>query len=149
MAGCRLPPAPEGAQVVEARDPAGLDDWGRVAAEAYPLPELLPYRPGTLVDARILVDPRWRFWVGYDGERPVACGTLFVSHGVAQLALAATRPEVRGRGSWYGLVRERLLAEPDLVSAGVFSDDSRPGMEALGYLPLLRLTLWHRPRPRP
>lgn len=145
--GGRLPPAPAGLRIAEVRDAAGLDDWARVATEGYPLTELVPYRPGTLLDARILADRRWRFWVGYDDGRPVACGTLFVSHGLAQLALGATRPGVRGRSYWYGLVRERLLAEPGLLSGGVFSDDSRPGVEALGYLPILRLTLWQLPRP--
>ena len=71
---------------------------------------------------------------------------MFVSHGVAQLALGVSRPQARGRGFWYGLVRERLLAEPDLISGGVFSDDSRPGMERLGYLPITRFTLWQRAR---
>ena len=30
---------------------------------------------------------------------------------------------------------------------GVFSDVSRPGAEALGFVPLLRLTLWILDRP--
>ena len=30
---------------------------------------------------------------------------------------------------------------------GVFSDFSRPGAEALGFVPLLRLTLWILDRP--
>jgi hypothetical protein len=31
--------------------------------------------------------------------------------------------------------------------AGVFSDVSQPGAEALGFVPLLRLTLWILDRP--
>ena len=40
-----------------------------------------------------------------------------------------------------------LLGEPDLPAVGVFSDMSRPPAEALGFLPVTRFTLWHRPRP--
>jgi hypothetical protein len=40
-----------------------------------------------------------------------------------------------------------LLEEPGLPAVGVFSDMSRPGAEALGFLPITRFTLWHRPRP--
>jgi len=141
-----LPPAAPGLEVREVRTPAGLEDWARVAVEGYPLDELSPYRPGSLLDERILRDRRWRFWVGYEDGRPVSIGTLFVSHGLAELALGVTLPQARGRGFWSALVRERLRAEPDLLSGGVFSDDSRPGIQRLGYLPVVRLTLWHRTR---
>jgi hypothetical protein len=142
-----LPPAAPGLHVREIRDEAGLEDWARVAVEGFPFEELLPYRAGSLLDVGVLHDPRWRFWVGYEDDRPVAIGTLFVSHGFAQLALGVSLAQARGRGFWYALVRERLLAEPDLLSGAVFSDDSRPGIERLGYLPIVRLTLWHRHRP--
>jgi hypothetical protein len=36
---------------------------------------------------------------------------------------------------------------PTHDALGVFSDMSRPGAEALGFLPITRFTLWHRPRP--
>ena len=85
-----LPPAAPGLEVREVRTPAGLEDWARVAVEGYPLDELSPYRPGSLLDERILRDLRWRFWVGYEDGRPVSIGTLFVSHGLAQLALGVT-----------------------------------------------------------
>ena len=141
-----LPPAAQGLEVREVSTPAGLEDWALVAVEGYPLDELSPYRPGSLLDERILRDRRWRFWVGYEDGRPVSIGTLFVSHGLAELALGVTLPQARGRGFWSALVRERLRAEPDLLSGGVFSDDSRPGIQRLGYLPVVRLTLWHRTR---
>jgi hypothetical protein len=41
----------------------------------------------------------------------------------------------------------RLVDAPGLPLVGVFSDMSRPGAEALGFLPITRFTLWHRPRP--
>ncbi len=125
-------------------DATGVEDWSRVAVEGYPMPDLLPYQPGSLLDERILDDARWRLWVGYDEGRPVSSGTLFVAHGFAQLALGVTRRSHRGRGFWHAMLRERLLDEPGLVSGSVFSDDSRPGIERIGYLPVTRFTLWRR-----
>lgn len=40
-----------------------------------------------------------------------------------------------------------MSAYPELWMTGLFSDDSRPLAEALGFVPVLRLTLWSRPRP--
>jgi hypothetical protein len=143
--GGRVPIAPAALGVRRVTDEATLADWERVAVEGYPLDDLLPFRAGSFMSPAILDDERWRLWVGYEGARPVSIGTQFVSHGFAQYALGVTLPEARGRGHWYGLVRERMLAEPGLVSGGIFGDDSRPGIEKLGYLPVIRFTLWRRP----
>jgi hypothetical protein len=54
--------------------------------------------------------------------------------GEAYLWSAWPTPDLRpGRGA-------------DLPAVGVFSDLSRPSAEALGFLPITRFTLWHRPR---
>jgi hypothetical protein len=143
--GGRVPDVPQGIDITRVTDVAGLHDWEKVAVEGYPLDDLLPFRPGSFLGEPVLDDDRWRLWVGYDDGRPVSIGTQFVSHGFALYALGVTLPEARGRGYWYGMVRERMLAEPDLLSGGVFSDDSRPGIEKLGYLPVTRFTLWRRP----
>lgn len=145
--GGTLPPAAPGVQVTEVVDTDDLETVNRVAAEAYPFGDLLPYRGGGPWAAGLLADPRWRFWLASIDERPVGAGVLFTSHGFAQLALGATRPEARHEGAWYAVVRERLLASGALLSGALFSDDSRPGIERLGYLPLLRFTLWSRARP--
>ena len=51
------------------------------------------------------------------------------------------------RGAAEGpLAGVRLADEPDLPAVGVFSDMSRSPAEALGFLPVTRFTLWHRPR---
>lgn len=140
-------PAPSGARrVEEVRDARGVRDWEHVAVAGFPFDDVDPGEAGALADERLLEDRRVRLWVGYEGDRPVATGTLFVEHGLAQLALAATLPEARRRGFWYALVRERLLAAGDLPCAAVFSDDSRPGAEQVGFLPVLRFSLWRRPR---
>jgi hypothetical protein len=146
-AGGALPGRAADVTVAEVTDAPALDAAGRVIVEGYPLTGLLPYRSGALLPPGLLDDPRWRLWVARRHGRPVSAAALFVDHGIAQLALAATLPAARGRGAWYALVRERLLAAPGLPSAGIFSDHSRPGVERLGYLPIVRFTLWSRPRP--
>ena len=145
--GGPVPAAVHTVDVLEATDRRTFDDWTRTAIAGFPLRELQD-RPGArVVDERLLHDPRWRFWVAYDRDAPVAAGTVFTDIGMAQLALATTLPQARGRGAWYALVRARLLAAPDLLVGGIFSDDSRPGIERLDFLPISRFSLWHRPRP--
>jgi hypothetical protein len=141
------PPVPPGLRAERVTGVEGLRDWERVAVDGFPYRELQPYRPGVLLDERVLADERLRLWVGYEGDRPVCMGTLFVDAGVAAFSLGVTLPEARRRGYWAAMAGVRLLEAPDLPAVGIFSDMSRPPAEALGFLPLLRFTLWHRPRP--
>jgi hypothetical protein len=143
--GGPIPGLPAGLDIRRVSDAEGLHDWEMVAIEGYPLGDVAADHPGCLLGEPVLHDERWRLWVGYDEGRPVSIGTQFVSHGFSQFALGVTLPEARGRGYWYGMIRERMLAEPDLLSGAVFSDDSRPGIEKLCYLPIIRFNLWRRP----
>lgn len=147
--GGQVPAAVDTVDVVEATDRRTFDDWTRTAIAGFPLRELQGRSNARLLDERLLDDPRWRFYVAYDRGAPAAAGTLFTDIGVAQLALATTLPHARGRGAWHALVRARLRAAPDLLAGGIFSDDSRPGIERLDFLPITRFTLWYRPRPAP
>jgi hypothetical protein len=108
------------------------------------MPELQPVRPGMLVAPALLDDDRHHFWVGYDGGRAVSASASFLSRGIASLAFGATRAEDRGRGHWHRHAVERLRTHPDVWTAGVFSDFSRPLAERLGFVPVQRLTLWLR-----
>jgi len=144
--GGSLPAAARDVAVDPVTDDTQLDDFGRIVVDGFPLPELQPYRTHALFDGRLLNDPRWRLWLARIDGRPVSAGALFVEHGLAQLSLAATLPSARGRGAWYALVRTRLQAASGLTSVGIFSDDSRPGIERLAFLPITRFTLWRRDR---
>jgi hypothetical protein len=141
------PPASPPVDIVDAEDAALLAEWERVAVEGYPLPELFPVRPGAVADPGLLRDPRLQFTLGREGGAAVSLGALFVEAGIGCFTLGVTRPEARGRGHWRAHAIRRLLAAPDLWMTGIFSDDSRPPAERLGFLPLFRLTLWARPRP--
>jgi hypothetical protein len=146
-AGLVPPPACPPVDIFDVADAAGLAEWERVAAEGYPLPELLPVQPGTLADPSLLDDPRLRFTVGREDGEAVSLGALFVEAGIGCFTLGVTQPSARGRGHWRGHAIRRLLAAPDLWMTGIFSDYSRPPAERLGFLPLFRFTLWARPRP--
>jgi hypothetical protein len=141
------PPVPADVDIRPVTSVADLAHWERAAIDGYPLPDLQDAPPGAFAARALLDDERFRFFVGRDGARPVAAGVSFVSHGIASLACDATVPAARRRGFWRVLAVECLGAAPEVWTTGVFSDLSRPGAEALGFVPLLRLTLWTLDRP--
>ena len=102
---------------------------------------------GSFASPALLDDERLRFFVGWDGAHAAAVAASFASHGIASLVFGATMPAARRRGFWQQAAIALFEATPDLWFAGVFSDHSRPGAEALGFVPLLRLTLWILDRP--
>ncbi|MCA1673965.1 MAG: hypothetical protein LC799_17780, partial [Actinobacteria bacterium] len=118
---------------------------GHPPAPLFPFPEVQPWLPGAIADERILADDRTRLWVGYVEHRPVVIGSLFVEAGIGHLSLGVTLPEARGHGYRAAMARRRLAALPGLPAAGVFSDLSRPGAEARGFLPIVRFTLYVEP----
>jgi hypothetical protein len=112
----------------------------------YPLPDVELGGPGALIGPRLLDDPRFRFWEVTERGRVASISAQFVARGVASFALGVTLPAARRAGHWSQHARLRLRTEPHLWHVGVFSDDSRPGAERLGFIPIVRHTLWHRPR---
>lgn len=145
--GGPMPSHPSDVRVREVRDEVGLADWESVIIAGFGLRHIPDRDGGRLLGPSILDDPRHRLWIAYDGDRPGAAAALHVDQGLAGFALGATVPESRRKGLWYALVRARLEAVPDLVSASVFSSDSRPGAERIGFLPAGTWTIWWRPRP--
>ncbi|MGH3983019.1 MAG: hypothetical protein ACRDST_10140 [Pseudonocardiaceae bacterium] len=139
-------PDPAELRIEEVSDAAGVRDWERVAVDGFPFPDVQPGLPGAIADGRVLADPRYRLWVGYVEHRPVVIGSMFVDAGVGNFTLGVTLPDARRRGYWAAMARQRLAALPGLPAAALFSDMSRPGAEALGFLPIVRFTLWRRAR---
>jgi hypothetical protein len=143
-----FPPPPTTVEAVrEVRAVDELATWERVAINGYPLPDLADAPAGTMAAPALLDDPRVRFWTAENDGRAVSAAAAFVAHGIGSLAFGATLPTARRRGLWRQLAVTRLLAMPDVWTAGVFSDLSRPGAEALGFAAVVRLTLWVRERP--
>lgn len=141
--GDSLPPSRSDLRIERVADGPGVRDWERVLADGFPVEDL--QGAGPILDPSIVDDPRVSLWVAYHDATPVAMGTLFCEAGLAQFALAATLPEARRRGAWFSLVRVRLEEAGELPSISLFSDDSRPGAERVGFVPLLRFTCWRWP----
>ena len=68
-----------------------------------------------------------------------------VGCGVQNLCLGATLPAARRKGVWESLVWARVADAPELPAAAYTSDFSRPGFVRMGFVPVLRFTLWLRP----
>jgi hypothetical protein len=128
-------------------DPTDLAAWEECAIDAFPLDELRGEPTGAVAGPALLTDPRVTFWATEESGRIATASMQFASRGLNGLAFAATRPQARRRGHWWRHAAYRLALRPDLWSVGVFSDDSRPGAQSIGFVPILRLTLWHRDRP--
>lgn len=103
------PPAVETDLLVEEIEADRGADMGRVAIEAYGMPE-------RLVDwwTSIATVPECRCFVAYDGDEPAASGFLYVSGKTGWLGGAGTRPAFRRRGGQGAVLAARLRAAAEL-----------------------------------
>ena len=146
-AGRLLPPPPPDLRIEPVGNASALRAFEDVAVRAYPFPDLQPLTARALIDERVLADDRLRMWVGWVGARPVGVAAAFVEHGINDVTLVATLPEARRRGFGEALTWWAALADPALPAMLLSSDPGRPVYERMGFLPLLRFTLWYRERP--
>jgi GNAT superfamily N-acetyltransferase len=142
-AGGSAPPAPEGLTIREVRDAASLAEFVTTIVEAYPIPGA---EGSALADPAVL-GGSLRFFLGELDGRVVATAGARIGHGVNDVEWVSTRPEVRGRGIGAAVTWAATLADPALPAVLIASDDGQSVYEAMGYVKLLRLTLWHRPPP--
>ena len=145
-AGRQAPPPPPELRIEPVADATALRAFEEVTVHGYPFPDLQPLTPGALIDERVLADDRLRMWVGWLGERPVGAAAAFVDHGINDVTLVATLPEARRRGIGEALTWRAALGDPALPAMLLSSDPGRPVYERMGFLPLLRFTLWYRER---
>lgn len=133
-------------EVVQVGDEAGLESFERVLVEAFPIAEMQPVSPREYLAPGVL-NSAWRFLVGYRDGEAVATSATFVGQGVNVVEFVSVRPECRGRGFGAAITAAATRAEPELPAALISSDDGNEVYRRLGYLPLLRYTLWlgHRP----
>jgi hypothetical protein len=140
-AGGQAPPVPTGLEIRDVVDAEGLATFLRTLVEAYPMPG---GERSALGDTRVLEQPI-RLFVGYLDGVPVATAGARIGHGVNDVEWVSTRLEARGRGIGAAITWAATLAEPTLPAVLIASDDGQPVYEAMGYVRLLRLTMWHRP----
>jgi len=134
-------PLATGLQIVEVDDADGLADFERTLIEAYPVAEMQPWQRHSYLRPAVL-DTQWRFFVGYENERAVATAAAYVAPGLTIVELVSSRAECRGRGYGAAITAAATLAAPDQPAMLIASDLGRGVYARLGYLPLLRYTLW-------
>jgi hypothetical protein len=110
------------------------------------MPELVPLLPGAIYDERALADDRLRLWTGRVEGKPVGVSAAFVAAGITDVVFVATLSEARGRGYGAALTWRAALTEPGQPAMLLSSDLGRPVYDRMGFLPLLRFTLWVRGR---
>jgi hypothetical protein len=138
--GPSAPPSGD-AQVRTVTTAVELQAFEQVVLDGYPVG---PAADGGPTFAPSLLDSPVRLRLAYLDGRPVASGASHIAHGVVNLGLAATIPAARRRGAWADVVASRVADDPALPAVAFTSDDSRPGFERMGFLPITRFTLWAR-----
>jgi GNAT superfamily N-acetyltransferase len=116
-----------------------LSDFEQTLIVGYPLPE-----GGAIADPRLL-DRGLSAWVGYVDGEPVGTAGSHTAHGLTEIEWVSTLPDHRGRGYGAALTWLATTSNPDTPAVLLASDDGRPVYRRLGYVAVLRLTMWLRP----
>jgi hypothetical protein len=141
------PPAARPGVAVAVRRAITADDVAtaeRIFVDGYPLEEGAGRQDATLPSSLADTDISVRI-ASVDGV-DVAVGMGRVAHGCVNLCGAATLPTARRSGAWGALVRARVLDAADLPAVAFTSDYSRPGFEHVGFVSMLRFTMWTQAR---
>lgn len=142
------PPAQSAPPDVEIRAVTNSDelaDFERTLVEAYPVAEMQPWVRGAFVAPAILETP-WQLFVAYDGQRPIATAGAYVTDRLLIVELVSARPETRGRGVGAAVTAAATTAASDRPAMLIASDLGHGVYRGLGYISLLRQTLWILPR---
>jgi ribosomal protein S18 acetylase RimI-like enzyme len=135
-----LPARPSGLDVVGVDGPERLADMERVLESGFGVkldePALGPELPEIA-----------QLFVGYADGRAVACAGSWAAHGIAEVNWVATVPEARRCGYGAALTVAAVAAWPGLPAALLSSDDGRPVYHRLGFLDVVRFTMWQQVAP--
>jgi hypothetical protein len=139
------PPSSE-LEIQPVQDAAALRVYEQTVIGGFPLPELVQAPPGSMLDERVLGERRLRYWIGWAGGEPVGAAATTLDCGLNGVGPIVTVSQARRRGFGAALTWCAALADPALPAALLASDLGRGVYERIGFLPLLRFTLWSRPR---
>jgi hypothetical protein len=143
-AGGAAPPLPAGLDVVEVRTPDERATFARAITEGYPMPG---GEDGPFGIDEVLGGPV-RLYLGLVDGKPIATAGACVAQGLNDVEWVSTMPDARRRGYGEALTWAATFADPTLPSALIASDLGQAIYQRMGYVSLLRMTLWWRP-PRP
>lgn len=140
-AGGPGPAPPDELRIVEAEDRTTVSDAETLIDEVFGARSA----PGSLLAPECL-DERFRVWVGYVGDRPVATSTAYVDDAFVGVYAVATAPGARGRGYGEAITWAATLCRPDLPATLQASDMGRPVYARMGYRTVTEFTVWDRDR---
>ncbi|HEX6596818.1 MAG TPA: GNAT family N-acetyltransferase [Acidimicrobiales bacterium] len=132
------PATPPGFRVAEVTAARELEAYSRVVIDGFPMEE------GGSIGPPSMLGSNYRFWLGYEGDRPVSGAAAHVGNGVVDVTWVATLPEARGKGYGRAVTWAAVGADPGLPAVLIASDDGRPVYERLGFTAVTRMTLWWR-----
>jgi ribosomal protein S18 acetylase RimI-like enzyme len=129
-------PTPDGFRIVEADDQQTLEDWRDAFCAAFEIHPMFgqAWVDGTLAAGGSLA--RWRMYVGYWNDKPVATNILMKGAGVAGLYGVGTTAEARRKGIGAAITLKPLLdarAEGYQYGALFATEMGAPLYERLGF----------------
>jgi hypothetical protein len=113
--------------------------WAQTIEAAYPMPGAAE---SPVVKA--WASEHLTLFNGYYGDRCVATGGAWQSDGLNDVNWISAMPETRRRGVGAAITYAATVVEPDAPAVLVASDDGVGVYERMGYIRLLRMTLWMR-----
>lgn len=141
-AGRQAPPDPEGVTFHRVETLDELAEW-ELGARGSVVPDL---PAGTLVHPGMLDDPRRHNWIArVDGET-AGIASSFVDESITYISLVGTLPNFQRRGIGTALTWKAALSDPSKPSCLLSTDEGRRTYDRMGFLPLIRCTLWYRIR---
>ncbi|MGE3798916.1 MAG: GNAT family N-acetyltransferase, partial [Thermomicrobiales bacterium] len=102
--------------------------------------------PAALVSQHSLEDHRRRYWLAESEGRVAGGSSSWLGDQLTYVTLVATHPDFRRRGIGRAVTWRASLAQPTLPAALISTDEGRLLYDEMGFLRLLRLTLWYRHR---
>ena len=139
-AGAIVSGAPE-LRIEQVTDETRLADFERTLVEAYPVPEMQPWKRAALFGPAVL-DSGWLLFVGYVDDEPVATAGAHVGSTLTAVEVVSTRPEFRRRGFGEAVTAAATGVQGDKPAMLIASDLGRATYQRMGYLPLQRHSLW-------
>jgi len=135
------PPPPTDLTVVEAEDETTVGDAEALIDDVFGAHAA----PGTLLTLGCL-DERFRVWVGYSDDRPVATSSAYIDDRFVGIYAVATTFDARGHGYGAAVTWAATLCRPDLPATLQASQMGRPVYERMGYRTVASFTVWERDR---
>ena len=130
-------PEPAGLTITAVDSVDGLERFEQTLADAYP-----GGPAGSMFASEVLGLDDVTYWTAELDGATVATAAAHHGGRLNGVEIISCRPEVRGRGIGEAITWVATLARPELPAALIASDAGRPVYERMGFLPVMRFTLW-------